>query len=289
MKQLLTSRQVARAIQVSESSVKRWCDKGAIPTQYTAGGHRRIPLGGLLDFLRAGKHQLVQPEVVGLPATTGRTQRVIDRAADQMAAALVLGGEDQCRRIAFDLYLAGHRLAVIFDLVFAKAFEAIGDRWECGQLEVYQERLGCEIALRALYELRSLVAPPPTDAPLAMGGSAAGDQYHLATTMAEIVLRVEGWNAVSLGSNLPAETLAATLRERRPRLFWVSCSHLDDEDEFVRGYERLYEKFHGEVAFVVGGRALTEPVRQRMNYAAHCDTMQHLEAFAATIRSNDKS
>ena len=84
MRELLTPKQVARAIQVSESSVKRWCDKGAIPTRYTAGGHRRIPLSGLMQFLRATKHELIAPEVIGLPATSGRTGRVIARAREQM-------------------------------------------------------------------------------------------------------------------------------------------------------------------------------------------------------------
>ena len=46
----LTTRQVAEALSVSESSVKRWCDQGAIPTIRTVGGHRRIPLDGLLRF-----------------------------------------------------------------------------------------------------------------------------------------------------------------------------------------------------------------------------------------------
>ncbi|REJ93532.1 MAG: helix-turn-helix domain-containing protein [Planctomycetota bacterium] len=60
MNDLLTPKQVARAISVSESSIKRWCDRGAIATQYTPGGHRRIPLSGLLEFsdkvaFRAGR------------------------------------------------------------------------------------------------------------------------------------------------------------------------------------------------------------------------------------------
>jgi hypothetical protein len=37
-------------------------------------------------------------------------------------------------------------------------------------------------------------------------------------------------------------------------------------------------------ALVVGGRALTVNLRQRMNYAAYGDTMQHLETFARTMR-----
>ena len=43
---------------------------------------------------------------------------------------------------------------------------------------------------------------------------------------------------------------------------------------------------HGQqVAFVVGGRALSEPIRQRMKHAAFCDTLTHLATFANTLES----
>ncbi len=281
---LLTPKQVARAIQVSESSIKRWCDRGLIPTHYTAGGHRRIPTSGLMEFLRSKKQQIVRPEVLGLPVTAGQTVRVIDRAAENLVDALVVGDEDQCRQIVFDLFLTEHSITAICDQVFAKAFESIGDRWECGDAEVYQERRGCELALRVLHELEAMVPKPASDAPLAIGGAPAGDQYNLATTMVELVLREAKWNAVSLGDNLPFTTLAAAIREHRPRLFWLSCSHVEDEAGFLTGYESLYDEFCMDVAIVVGGRALTEELRQKMKYAAYCDNMQHLEGFAQTLQ-----
>ena len=283
MKTLLTPNQVARAIQVSESSVKRWCDKGTIATQYTAGGHRRIPIGALLDFLRSTKHQLLRPEVLGLPATTGQTDRVVDRAREQFMAALIQGNEEQCRRILFDLYLAEHSVAKICDHVVAGAFEQIGDLWECGEAEIYQERRACEVCLRVLFELRALVPPPPADSPLAIGGAIEGDQYNLASSMVELVLRDTKWNATSLGDNLPFDTFAAAIQENRPRLFWLSVSHILDVEHFLAGYLQLYECFGLNVAFVVGGRALTESLRQEMKYAAYCDNLQHLEGFCQTL------
>jgi hypothetical protein len=78
----------------------------------------------------------VRPELLGLPATTGQTSRVVDRAAGPLTEALVHGDEEQCRQIIFDLYLAEHRLSAICDQVFARAFEAIGQRWERGDAEV---------------------------------------------------------------------------------------------------------------------------------------------------------
>ena len=283
MKQPLTSKQVARALEVSESSIKRWCDKGVLPVTYTAGGHRRIPMNGLLDFLRSGKHELARPELLGLPATSGQSIRVLDRAAVQICNALLQGDEEGCRRVAIDLYLAEHSISRICSEVFAKAFDEIGRQWECGDAEVYQERRGCTIIGRVLAELRSFLRTPPSDAPVAIGGAPSGDPYNLGTTMAELVLRESGWNAMSLGENLPFETLAAAIKEHRPRLFWMSVSHLDNKDEFLNGYSELYETFGLNVAFVVGGQALDGELRNEMKYAAYCDNFEHLESFARTL------
>ena len=283
MRDLLSPKQVARALDVSESSIKRWCDKGVIETQYTAGGHRRVTLAGLLGFIRSGKYQLIHPEALGLPPTSGRTTRVVERAFHELIEALIAGDEGRSRQLAIDLYLAEHAVSVICDDVIAAAFREIGKRWSHGDAEVYQERRGCEITLRVLHELRSLLPAPPEQAPVAIGAAPAGDQYSLGTTMAELVLRDGRWNATSLGDNLPFETLAAAIKEQRPRLFWLSCSYIANLSEFLLGYGKLYDEFGAQVAFVVGGFALTEDIRQQMKFAVHCDNMQHLEAFAQTL------
>ncbi|MEO8269001.1 MAG: hypothetical protein ABI557_04725, partial [Aureliella sp.] len=67
------------------------------------------------------------------------------------------------------------------------------------------------------------------------------------------------------------------------KLFWLSCSHIIDPQEFLTKYSALHEKFNAEVAFVVGGCALSDDLRQKMKYSAYCDNMQHLEGFARTL------
>lgn len=283
MKGVFTPKQLSRAIDVSESSIKRWCDKGIITTQYTAGGHRRITMAAVTDFLRGSKYKLIAPEALGLPPTSGQTERVIRRACEQFTQALLSGDQSLCWQIAFDLYLAEHSFSTICDDVFAESFREIGDQWECGKAEVYQERHGCEILLRVMHNMRSLISDPDPEAPLAIGGASAGDQYSLGTTMAELILRDVGWNAHSLGDNLPFNTLAEAIKTQKPSMFWLSCSHIEDENRFLAEYSEFYEEFSGDVAIVVGGNALTEELRQRMQFSAYCDSMQHLEGFAQTL------
>ena len=283
LKDLVTPKQVARAIGVSESSLKRWCDRGLLQTVKTPGGHRRLPLTGVLAFLRETRQELVAPEVLGLPATSGKSIRMTDRSRDQLRPALLRGDEEAARQTVVDLWLSGQRLSEICDRVIAAVFIEIGEQWSCREAEPYQERRACEMVIRILHELRrGLLTGQPEK--IAIGGTAEGDPYVIATTMVELVLRENGWNSTSLGSSIPLASLAQAIREVRPRLFWLSVSSIVDQQRFLREFSLLNVAAE-EVgaAIVVGGVALTAEIRQQLRYAAYCDTLQQLEEFSSVV------
>lgn len=279
----ISPRQLARAAGVSESSVKRWCDQGKIPQVKTAGGHRRLTLETATEFLREIGSE-ISPAVLGLPARKNRGTKVREDLARTFQQALIAGEEAVCRQIVFDLHLGGMRAALIFDKVIAPAFEMVGADWECGEVQIYQERRGCGLCLRVLDELKSVIPSAKASAPLAIGGAAESDHYTLPTSMVDVVLRQGGWRSQSLGSRLPFATLLQAIRDQRPALFWLSVSHIDDQERFIAEYGEFYEQAQSLVAVVVGGRALVEPIRRQLRYSGFCDNMEHLEAFAKTLR-----
>ena len=284
MVRTVSPRKAAQAMGFSEASIKRWCDQGLLPMSKTAGGHRRLPVSGVVQFLRKNGHPLVRPEILGLPSATGRGETKIGGAAAETGAALANGDEGRVRQIAYDLYLADHSLREVCDNVIAPAFHALGNRWQHGEIEVYQERLGCEITMRLLHELRAVLPPPRDDAPLAIGSTLAGDPYTLPTAMVEASLYESGWQGQSYGIGNPAETLCAAMKEKVPAMFWLSVSCIDELDRFLADYEMLYEcAVSRGTALVVGGRALSEDVRRQMRYSAYCDTLRHLSSFAKTL------
>lgn len=281
--QNVTPKQVAKAIGVSESSLKRWCDQGLLLTERTPGGHRRLPLHGVLDFLRSSGRQLTDPSVLGLPSNVGQGDRTLERAANQVCESLLAGDEEQARQIIFDLYLARQSAAVICDRVLAPAMYRIGDCWECGDAEVYQERQSCEMLLRILHELRRLL-PAVDPERRCLGATPAHDHYCLPGAMVELVLRDNGWSATSLGTGLPFETLIAAVMAQRPQLFWLSVSHIADLDEFLTGYAKLSKAaLETGTALIVGGQALTTEIRKEMTYSSYCDTLQQLVRFGETL------
>lgn len=274
---LLSPRQLAQAIGVSESSLKRWCDKGHIPTLCTPGGHRRIPLSGALQFIRAEQHRVVCPELLGLPSDAGQMRLSLDSACHRLVEALTTGDETTARQIVLDAYLRGRSAAELCDRLMCPALKHIGKLWECGDVEVYQERRSCGICRRLLNEIRGMLPLPAANAPVAIGGTPAGDVYELPTTAVELALRERGWNAVSLGSSLPFATLTAAIEKQRPKLFWLSVSYLVDEDKFIEEANcfaaRLAEM---NAAFAIGGHDLTENVRGQLSGVLYCSNLTDL-------------
>lgn len=285
----LSPKQVARAIGVSESSLKRWVDQGLIQAVRTVGGHRKLALEDVLKFLRENDHPIIAPELLQLPAVSPHSEIGLRRGSERLLEALLTGSEELARQVVFDLYLAKHGISEICDQVIAVAFQTIGLKWSCQEIDVYQERRGCEIALHILYELRRAV-PLPNTRYQAIGGTMHGDQYSIPVTMAELVLRDAGWHACSLGNSLPAESLMKAMNESDAQLFWLSISHIEDEAVFVREFADISSAATRRgMALVVGGRALNETVRRELKYSAFCDTMQHLDQFARTLRTATSS
>ena len=285
--QYFSPKEVAKAIGVSESSLKRWVDKGLIQASKTAGGHRRLELADVLNYLRSTGRGLENPVAVSLPEGCGAdAEREIATSQLLFAEAVSSGNEINATRVIIDAYLSGSSVAEIFDLVITPTFHQIGEMWHCGEAEVYEERRACEVCLRAVHELRRAVGSGPVDGPVAMGGTLDGDPYTLATTLAELVLRSNGWKATSLGNMLPFEAVRKAIIDTRPALFWVSVTSIRDVDRFTTDFNLLFDIAQSMgTSLVAGGQALTAEIRQRIRYTNFSDNFRHFETFANTIKA----
>ncbi len=281
-------KQVARALGVSESSLKRWCDRGLIPTIRTGGGHRKVRTSDVLAFALKKGMSLVTPDLLGLPSVSPQSVISLERSVSILASALLQGDETVSRQLVYNLLLAGHPLCRIFDDVIAKAFHQIGDKWACQEIDIYQERRSCEIMLGILFDLRNSLTPP-NGTLIACGGNGPGNLYALQTMMVELVLRECGFSATSLGIAIPFESLTRAIHEIQPTIFWLSCAHIADRDEFLNGMHKLEKACLEEsCSLVVGGRAIGSNLRERFPDAIFCQNMQELAAFANSIQRTAK-
>ena len=275
-------RQVAQSLGVSESSLKRWCDRGVIDSVRTPGGHRKLPKESIVRFVRHHGRRFINPEAIGLPPAMTKSARVSMDGA--FTDALTKGDLGKARQIVFDLFLANNSVAQICDDYVAPAMEKIGELWSTGQLDVYQEHHAVEIVFQLLQEICSTLPVANDAAPLAIGAAVEGDVYALPTKMIEVSLIELGWRAVSVGPSLPFKSLASAIDRMQPRLVWLSASKLNCGVDFaIQSVNELYDGLQESQALVIGGKALDVSIRRQMRFSTYGDNMQQLCNFARTL------
>ena len=177
-------------------------------------------------------------------------------------------------------------MANLCDEVIAFALNTLGDLWANHELEIYQERLSCDICLLALDDCRRFLPPAKAGAPVAVGGTPECDPYQVPTRMAELVLREAGWRATSLGAGLPLTTLAAAAVEHQAQLVWLSVSTISSLADFQTEFQMFRRRLPKHCQVIAGGRALTPEVRAGLRVEAFGSSMQDLSAqVLSTIRS----
>lgn len=275
MKRLLSPRDLADAIGVSESSLKRWADAGKIQVSRTEGGHRRIPLVEAVRFIRETGAHVVRPDVLGLVETPANQT---DDGDEAMFAALHDGNGRAARGLLIGRYLAGESVAALADGPIRGAMTRIGELWQHDPKGVFVEHRATDCCLQAVSHLRALFEPP-ADGPIAVGGGPAGDPYLLPSMLAAAVLAAEGLRAINLGADTPIASLRHAVAHHQPSLVWLSvsgpCAPGLDDDAAALARELAGE----QRAFVLGGRHRGELVATA-RAACVVSSMAELAAFA---------
>lgn len=280
---LISPKQAAQAIGVSESSLKRWCDNGKINVSRTPGGHRKMSVADLFDFVRSNDVPLAAPELLGLPKSTGKKEIDTTQVQSELTRALLAADELLVQQLAFDLLINKVPLHNFFDDFLAPSTYEIGRQWECNQADIYQERMSCEIIVRLLHQIRNLIPITRNDF-IAIGGTLSNDNYAIPTTMVELILRNHGINATSMGTSIPGSSIVAAIRNLKPQLVWLSASHISDRQQFEQEFQLVSESCdQSEVVFVIGGGVFDASLRKRLNYSFFGDTMKQLDTFTKSL------
>ncbi len=289
MKSSLSPKDLAAAVGVSESSLKRWADDGRIHVSRTAGGHRRIAIQEAIRFTREARMPIRRPDLLGLPTLASPADRRLDPHTT-FHQKLSEGDAYSAQAILIDLYLSGQSVAAICDGPIRSAMTEIGGAWGHGREGIFIEHRATDLCIHALSVLRLLVSPGslPESAeednqsprPLALGAAPPEDPYMIPSLMCACVLADAGYRTINIGAHTPMDVLTGAIDTHRPRLVWLACTARDavPTAEQILGLRR--ELAAQNTALAVGGQALAELTLPDTAHHIHCRTMSELDKFA---------
>jgi len=219
----ITTRQLAESLGVSESSVKRWVDEGALIAHRTTGGHRRIPLAQAARFLR--RHRWPAFRADNLPFAAPPSLGPVDQVAiESLFDALSNDASETARAIVTGRFLSGADVATIGDLLIRPVMARIGELWNHDPQGVLVEHRAVDTCTAALHELIPWLDPVPERAPVAVTAAGPTDPYMLPPLLASLTLRERGFKVHNLGPLTPVPSMVLAVSRYQPKLLSLSIS-----------------------------------------------------------------
>ena len=151
---------------------------------------------------------------------------------------------------AFALY----PVDVVVEEIVAPLLVEVGERWHRGEATVVQEHFITDFLRRRLLVLFH-AANQPAAGPLAITAAAPAEWHDLGILMVSLALRREGWRVISLGQNVPPESLLAEISRLRPNLVCLSATTRDSIGALRQVYEAVRAMPEPRPQLVFGGRA----------------------------------
>lgn len=257
MVRTLSTSEFAKALGVSDSSVRRLADAGELEIHRTRGGHRRIPVSEAVRYIRDTHTPVQKPELLGLEIAPQQVDT--ESAAARMLKVLEEGHASAVIALMQWLYASGMSVAELCDGPIASAMSQIGERWPHDKRAIFIEHRATILCCRALNQLRLSIPEPDEDAPKAIGAAMSGDMYLMPTLIASLVLYEAGFNEINLGPNTPLDVLADSVVDESPTLVWLSIAEPFRSKSQLAEVIKLADvvKSH-QSTFVIGGRCTSD-------------------------------
>ena len=143
----------------------------------------------------------------------------------------------------------------MFDKIITPLMHRSGDLWRVGKMRPAHEHLATETVKKFLRGVQSAYAPHSA-APTMVIASPLNQLHDLGAHMITLTAASEGWKTVFLGSNLPAEDIAAAALRVNARAIALSIVYPDDDSHLSSDIQKLGILVPKTIKIIFGGQSV---------------------------------
>lgn len=269
----LSCKQTAEILNVSQSTIKRLCDDGVLVSMRTPGGHRRISLKSVRAWQSHTGREVT--EEVG-----SRRERLTLANYEEFTKLLL---NDQRADLDEAVRRVRNRMSIaeLCDNTLAPAMIKLGWMHQRGEVDRYQLHAACQRVRSLLFRLSDNLGNQ-AQSRRAVGASVVGDPADLTSLFVEVSLRELGWEAESLGADLPGSSLGEAAHARNVALVWVCYTHHQPQDVLLEHNRQVNDRLPPGARLVIGGGALTPELRRSLLFHFFGDSLVQLSSYVQT-------
>ena len=239
----------------------------------TAADHRIGDVAGLpLGDLRKLASELPSPRPARVGASPVKdpsapgAEALLAQALAAVAALDAAGLEDVLVRAAMHLSRPVLRQELIQPLL-----EQVGDLWRQGGLRIAHEHMASTIVHAFLASANANQAPAP-GSPVLVVAAPLRNRHELGALLAASLALDLGWDVLYLGTDLPAEEIAAAVGQRQARAVFLSLIYPVGDPVVASQLELLRRLLGPGVGLLAGGAAA----------ASYAEAIEQAGVFLAT-------
>lgn len=140
--------------------------------------------------------------------------------------------------------------------VLAPSMAEVGRLWHAGGLGIHEEHAVTETTQRILGLLSTTAARTPRNGKTVIGATVQGNAHDMPVRIITLLFEYDGWKSVSLGTELPPEDIANSVRDFGAHLAVMSATLLPHLRSMQRSIEAV-RSVSPETRILVGGQAFT--------------------------------
>jgi methanogenic corrinoid protein MtbC1 len=175
--------------------------------------------------------------------------------ADVFLQAILGGQRHAAVQIAREALREGRSMPDLYLDVFQPAMYEVGARWEANQLTVAQEHIATAITQYVMAQIYEPPARPATEAGTVILTGVEGELHNIGTVMVGDLLESSGWRVRFLGTNLPASSILATVRDAQPSHVGISATMLFNVNAVRQLIKSIRSEYDDRIRILVGGAA----------------------------------
>ena len=173
------------------------------------------------------------------------------------------------------------------DDVIIPFMREVGNRWESGQWDAYQESLVSFAVRDYLIQIRRNFKYKE-DAPLVLGACLPYELHEMPVHLLLLHAMLKGWKTILLGSSPAPGSIELFVEKAKPRIVLLSVSTTlpfeNDPEQLIRLDQ--FAKTHPETAFYIGGPGIHMYEGIELQSISIKNRLNDIDAFSSPFRMN---